>query len=443
MTSAAPARDRMWRELLPPGRRYVALPSRRHPIVVAEDRAAVLSYVRESLLAVPPPLPAWLYPAARAALAVPAVRRCVPRLTVPAPDDRHGRSTSEYSLADRAEGPDNGAGPSGSAHSSVDRLLAASGPLVLLDHSRDPDARLILLLFPHDAALPTLAVKVPAVPGGATGIIREADRLQAVAALPLGAARPTVPAVVGVLRHRGLPALATSALPGVPMLVAYHRPGHHARPGPVHTDFAAAAAWLAALQSATAGETAPLDLAPQVTELLDGRLGDGPGAERALEELRALRHRLRQYAAPQTAVHGDFWPGNVLMRGGRVSGVVDWERARTAGNPLADPARFVVAYCEYLARRTRPGHRVPGHPGLVAGEPGAALAYALDGTGWYPRLVRGFLSAALQRLGLPAACGRDAVLAELAAVAAEATDPEFTHAQVRAFTRLTSKGAAS
>jgi hypothetical protein len=405
----------MWRELLPPGRRYVTLPSRRHPIVVAEDRTAVLSYVRESLLAVPPPLPGWLYPAARAALTVPAVRRCVPRLTVPAPD-----SDAE---------------PSGTARSTVRRLLSASGSLLLLDHSHDPDARLILLLFPPGGELPTLAVKVPALPEAAAGVVREADRLQALAALPLGEARPAVPTVVGLLRHRGLP--------GMPMLVAYHRPRHHTRPAPVQADFAAAAVWLAALQSATTGETEPLDLAPRVAEVLDGQLSGAPSAERALEELHALRRRLRRYAVPQTAVHGDFWPGNVLMRGGRVSGVVDWEHARTAGNPLADPARFVVAYCEYLDRRTRPGHRVPGHPGRVAGRPGAALAYALDGTGWYPRLVRGFLGAPLRRLGLPAACGRDAVLAELAAVAADATDPGFAHAQLRAFTRLASKEETS
>ncbi|MFF4055881.1 phosphotransferase family protein [Streptomyces sp. NPDC001668] len=418
MTAAAPPRDRMWRELLPPGRRYVALPSRRHPVVVAEDRAPVLSYVRESLLAVPPSLPAWLYPAARAALAVPAVRRCVPRLTVPGPGGDHG--------------------PAGTADNDIGRLLAA-GPLVLLDHSHDPNARLILLLFPPGSAVPALAVKVPTGPGGVPGIVREAAQLQAMATLPLDETRSAVPAVVGLLRHDGLPALATTALPGVPMLVAYHRPGHHARPAPVRADFAAAAAWLAALQSVTAGESAPLDFAPGVAEVLGPRLDD----ERAREELRALRRRLRRYCAPLTAVHGDFWPGNILVRDGRVSGVVDWEHARTAGSPLSDPARFVVAYSEYLDRRTRPGHRVPGHPGLVSGQPGAALAYALDGTGWYPRLVRGFLAAALRRFGLPPACGRDAVLAELAAVAAEATDPEFTRAQTQAFVRLSSTEEAS
>ncbi len=38
-------------------------------------------------------------------------------------------------------------------------------------------------------------------------------------------------------------------------------------------------------------------------------------------------------------VHGDFWPGNVLWRGGEIAAVVDWEAA-----VLADPAAD-VAYC--------------------------------------------------------------------------------------------------
>ncbi|MFI9150180.1 phosphotransferase family protein [Streptomyces sp. NPDC053367] len=408
--TAPSSREGMWRELLPPGRRYLALPTRRHPVVVAEDRAPVLSYVRQSLLAIPPPMPGWLYPAARAALAVPALPRILPGLAVTAEDA--------------------GAAPPDEALDDLGRLTA-TGPVVLLDHSHDPAARLLLLVFPPGSPDPATAVKIPTGPHAAQSILREAERLGALARLPLGAARPTVPTVQGLLRHGDLPALATTALPGVSMLVAYHRPGHHARPGPVRADFAAAAHWLADLQSATAGAPAPLDLRPGVVETLDGRL---PRPARV--HLHALRRRLRAHRAPRTAVHGDFWPGNLLVGHGRISGVVDWEHARSAGSPLADPARFIVSYCEYLDRRTRPGHRVPGHHGLIAGRPGAALVYALHGTGWYPRLVRDFLAAAVHRLGLPVACGRDAVLAELAAVAAEATDPRFAQAQDRAFTVL-------
>lgn len=40
-------------------------------------------------------------------------------------------------------------------------------------------------------------------------------------------------------------------------------------------------------------------------------------------------------------LHGDFWPGNILWRGGRLVGVIDWEDARL-GDPLADVANSRV-----------------------------------------------------------------------------------------------------
>jgi aminoglycoside phosphotransferase (APT) family kinase protein len=36
-------------------------------------------------------------------------------------------------------------------------------------------------------------------------------------------------------------------------------------------------------------------------------------------------------------LHGDYWPGNVLWRDGRLAGIIDWEDA-TFGDPLADLA---------------------------------------------------------------------------------------------------------
>jgi len=40
---------------------------------------------------------------------------------------------------------------------------------------------------------------------------------------------------------------------------------------------------------------------------------------------------------PDRLLHGDFWPGNVLWRDGRLVAVIDWEDARL-GDPLADLA---------------------------------------------------------------------------------------------------------
>jgi len=48
---------------------------------------------------------------------------------------------------------------------------------------------------------------------------------------------------------------------------------------------------------------------------------------------------------PPVLLHGDFWSGNVLWRGGEISGVIDWEDA-WIGEPLLDIAgtRVDLAY---------------------------------------------------------------------------------------------------
>jgi aminoglycoside phosphotransferase (APT) family kinase protein len=56
----------------------------------------------------------------------------------------------------------------------------------------------------------------------------------------------------------------------------------------------------------------------------------------------AVRAALTAHWPPPPAnqpvvLHGDYWPGNVLWRDGRVVGIIDWEDA-TFGDPLADLA---------------------------------------------------------------------------------------------------------
>lgn len=55
----------------------------------------------------------------------------------------------------------------------------------------------------------------------------------------------------------------------------------------------------------------------------------------------AIRETLRAHWPPKfnkaAVLHGDFWPGNILWEGGRISAVLDWEDAFT-GDPLYDLA---------------------------------------------------------------------------------------------------------
>ena len=409
------SRSDRWRALLPAGRRFVALPSRERPIVVAATDPHVLRYVRTALLAPPPrsPLPGWVFAAAREALRVPWAWRLAPHLATSTPP----------ACADRSRLTD---------------LVAAHGSrLLVLRHSRDPDARTLLLLFDPGEPWPSRSVKLPDGPEAAPRVLAEAERLRLVGTLPLGPVRVTVPDLVDVLDHAGLPALVATALPGTPMLVEYRRPGHTARPAPVRADLAAVQAWLASFQSATSQGAAPLDLAPGLVDAFErGPVSALAGGAQRLDRLVALRGRLRRHHAARTAVHGDLWPGNLLVHRGGISGVVDWERSQLAGSPTRDLARFALSYSHYLGRQTRPGTRVKGHRGLVGGDPAITVAYALDGSGWYPDLVRAYLAQGLARLGLPTACGRDAALAEVATLAAEATDEGFALRQLHVFDRL-------
>ncbi len=86
-----------------------------------------------------------------------------------------------------------------------------------------------------------------------------------------------------------------------------------------------------------------------VIEWIDGQTdlapADVPDYARQMGEQLAAIHRvdaaafdlsfLPQREAGTTLLHGDFWPGNLLWRDGKLVAVVDWEAAML-GDPLAD-----------------------------------------------------------------------------------------------------------
>ncbi len=264
-------------------------------------------------------------------------------------------------------------------------VLARPGTrAVLLAGSRDPNAKVTLVLLDGYGA--AFVVKVPTTAEAARVVQDEAELLEAVRRLPIGRLATTVPQPLGYLDADGLPALLTNALAGTPMSVRYHAWRHTARRRRVHADFAAAAGW-------------------------------------------------------RTVVHGDYWYGNLLVarerRAVRVVGVVDWESCALSGEPLRDVARFAVSYALYLDRHVRPGHRVPGHRGLRADSWGAGLVHAARGRGWFGALVRRYLGAAAERLGISGDLWPEIMLAGIADVAATADHPDFARHHLDLLMRLT------
>jgi len=66
---------------------------------------------------------------------------------------------------------------------------------------------------------------------------------------------------------------------------------------------------------------------------------NSPAPDEALSETVIRAALARAWPPPAVnqpvVLHGDYWPGNVLWRDGRVAGIVDWEDAMF-GDPLAD-----------------------------------------------------------------------------------------------------------
>jgi len=296
--------------------------------------------------------------------------------------------------------------------------------------SRDPDAKRTFVVTPPagtfvDGPAGPVAIKIPVTGAAANAISRETRMLVALGEADLGGISTSVPRYLETLDADGLPAVVTTVLRGTPMSVGYHRWLHTARRHRVAVDFTQAGGWLRQFQLATAGERSRLTWAADVSAAVRDRWSSHPRFEAAQVRLSAADRQLRTHRVAKTMVHGDYWFGNLLMHDGHISGVVDWESGTPAGWPLRDPVRFMLSYCLYLDRHTRPGHRVLGHRGLRRDGFGNGIRYALLEAGWLPDLVRLYLRMTLAGLRLPSQLWYGAALAGLGEIAATANDDEF------------------
>jgi aminoglycoside phosphotransferase (APT) family kinase protein len=310
---------------------------------------------------------------------------------------------------------------------------------VVLGVSKDPNAKVSVLLVSPVTARAELVVKVATSRAAGLAVERERRTLDAVRARLPEPLRETLPRPVEMVEFDGRPAMVATALPGRPMTVSYLGRRHTANPDRVASDLETAGAWLAAVQRATATAPAPIRLAGDLRAPLRRRYPDEPRHGVVFEALAELDARLSAATAPRAVVHGDFWFGNVLLHDGRLSGVVDWESAEVSGEPVCDLARFALSYALYLDRRTRRGRAVAGHRGLRADRWGSAVEFALDGTGWFPDLFRTFLEDGLRRLGVAPSLWRDVALAGVADLAARSDDDEFARRHLDLFRRLAAR----
>lgn len=411
-------------------REYVAIPSVDPPSCYVEDSPSALRYFLTQLVALP-------RGGAVMSAALAAITR-IARFYFPTPLVGWVAPV-RIALGRKGQGASAAIGDRGDA--SV--LLDLPGvETVVLALSKDPNAKRTLLLIPRRRPRPTLAIKVPTTWAAAASIAAEKSVLSDLHARLQGPILASIPRLEELRELRGRPSLVTTALPGSPMTTRYHAWRHLATPAAVRADLLAVESWLARFQSATAGPRAPVDMDGGGTQVLRQRFADDTGRDEVLARLCAIHARLATTSTPRTAVHGDFWFGNILLVGEQISGVVDWEAGSASGEPLRDLVRFALTYALYLDRHSRVGHRVAGHRGLWAGEWGAGIVWSVDGEGWFPDLVREFVRGGLARLGADPECWREAMLAGLADVAASADHTDFARRHWQLFASLTRRLAA-
>jgi aminoglycoside phosphotransferase (APT) family kinase protein len=312
---------------------------------------------------------------------------------------------------------------------------------------RSPAAKVTVILFDTEGA-PAAVAKVARAERAEPALRAEHAALRALR--PPGevaGALGRLPEPLALERVRGRLVFVQSPMAGVPMSAGYHTPGHTADPARVEADFVAAGAWLSAFQQATrvggGGHGAGLDaegVAVRVAEVVRryrAEIGWSPAEASLFEWVADQAAALaRATPLPVTGVHGDFWMGNLLVDGGEVRGVIDWERGRAEGLPFADVYKFPTSYGFYLDRAYPGGHgRVPGHPerhdhqqrwrryGDWANLPG--FGYTWFGRGWFPELVRRHVGQALDRLGVPPAANAVFFPLFLADQATALDDPAF------------------
>jgi Phosphotransferase enzyme family len=375
-------------------REYIAVPSVESPTCYIEDSRSTLTYFFTELLTLPKggaviaaPLQTMktiartFFPATLVGSVAP-IRIILGRVSV-------GRSV-------RAAYPGLAEPPSSAAPFDVPGMRS-----LVLALSKDPNAKITVLLIPDDGGRPTLAIKLPTTAAARATIAAERGILISLRARLPDVVLTTIPS----LEHKlGFPkqSLVTSALPGSPMTTRYHAWRHLGNPAAVRADFQTVGEWLGGLQSAVTGPRQPVDMDGGMTSLLRHRFSEDPRLDESMAALGAVYARLRTVSTPRTAVHGDFWFGNVLLTGEKVSGVIDWEAGSACGEPIRDLVRFALTYSLYLDRHSRVGHRVSGHPGLRVGEWGAGIAWAVDGKGWFPDLVRDFVKGGLAEVAATA-----------------------------------------
>jgi hypothetical protein len=227
-------------------------------------------------------------------------------------------------------------------------------PRVALFSPSRSSGKVTCFIFAGDDERPAAVVKAMAQPAEAPWLAREVEvvaRLRArLGEAGIGEALPPAPLLAGSLGEEWV-----VVEPFDPLASAAARPPEDV-----------AISWLRAFQRATSASDAPWDERDDACALAAveaaWRALRPHAAAPLLDAVGGLLAALRGVAVPRCAVHGDYWRGNLAVRG-RALRVFDWEWGAERGDPFVD--RWCLELCEL-------------HPSQVGWEPPVAqLADAL------------------------------------------------------------------
>jgi hypothetical protein len=289
---------------------------------------------------------------------------------------------------------------------------------LLIGNGKAPSSKVSFLFF-DGRGEPAVVAKVARNDVAERALGDELQALEAVRATGAPSVLDGAPTPMGLERVDGRATLMLTGLAGRPLYAAYHTPGHTSDARIVAADFTAAADWLARFQRETAAGAARVgpEFVRSFVDPVLARYRRDVGWDDVEDAFFAdVGERLRALDGtpiPLAASHGDFWMGNLLLEGGRVTGVIDWEVAGVARTPFRDLYKFPTSYAFYMDRAwPGRGGAVPGHPGRE--DAGGrwrrfgdwpnllGFGHAFFGEGWFPELVRRWVDRQLGELGLPA-----------------------------------------
>jgi hypothetical protein len=279
-----------------------------------------------------------------------------------------------------------------SGRKSAGVFLTATGAKVLdMTRGAAPGTRRLLLGKPGcpEAAY---AVAVADRPSSESAVECEARTVDELHTRLSPTFSETLPKVVAPVTVSDRPAIVMRAVPGL-MLESHREFGP-----PLRDDLDAVSSWLGTLWLSTGGLAEPTELGGRAADLLLARYCGSRHLASTLGAIHRARGRLGRLEVQRTAVHGCLCPHHVYIRDGVVSGVDDWGLGAPCGEPLRDLGGFAI---RQAAARL---------PDVVAER--TPQAY----------LLRDFVGAGLETLGLPADRWRDVLVLAQAEYAVDALD---------------------